>query len=77
VLTILDHAGPAYPGAGQAGDQVLRLASIGREIAYNDYQGGRFTGGRGERNDRNLIVPLGRPFPCDDAGECGPSSAGD
>jgi 3',5'-cyclic AMP phosphodiesterase CpdA len=94
VLTILDHAGPASPGGpqplcrrgastagcGRAGDQVLRLASIGREIAYNDYQGGRFTGGRGDRDDRNLIVPLGRPFPCDpgpDATECGPDSAGD
>jgi hypothetical protein len=74
VLTILDHAGPAYPGAGRAGDDVLRLASIGRELAYNDYQGGRFTGGRGDRDDRNLIVPLRRPFPCDDAGECGPAA---
>ena len=99
VLTILDHAGPAYPGGpqplcpgagtaqapfecGRAGEDVLRLASIGREIAYNDYQGGRFTGGRGDRADRNLIVPLGRPFPCDEeppgeedppgAGECAP-----
>jgi 3',5'-cyclic AMP phosphodiesterase CpdA len=69
VSTILDHDGPAYPGApgpdffaqGDAGDQVLRLASIGREISYNDYQGSR--GARGERQDRNVIVPLGKPPP--------------
>ena len=46
---------------GRAGEQPLRLASIGREIGYNDYQHGR--GARGERSDRNVIVPLGRPFP--------------
>jgi hypothetical protein len=46
---------------GQAGEQPLRLASIGREIGYNDYQRG--CGARGERSDRNVIVPLGRPFP--------------
>ena len=63
VLTMLDHAGPAYPGnsqtgfeTGTAGDQVLRLASIGREIAYNDYQGERTA--RGSRADRNVILPL-------------------
>ena len=84
VLTLLDHAGPPYPGGppplcaeserscGQAGEQVLRLASIGREIAYNDYQGGRFTGGRGDRADRNLLIPLGRPYPCEGPAECAP-----
>lgn len=69
VLTMLDHDGPAYPGApgpsffgqGDAGEQPLRLASIGREIAYNDYQGSR--GARGDRHDRNVIVPLGKPAP--------------
>jgi hypothetical protein len=51
----------------------VRLSSIGREIAYNDYQGSRAA--RGNRDDRNLIVPLGRPFPCPSAPvECGPSS---
>jgi hypothetical protein len=46
---------------GQAGEQPVRLSSIGREIAYNDYQHSR--GARGERSDRNAIVQLGRPAP--------------
>lgn len=69
VLTILDHDGPAYPGApgpnffgqGDAGQQPLRLASIGREIGFNDYQSSRSA--RGSREDRNVIVPLGKPPP--------------
>jgi hypothetical protein len=69
VLTILDHDGPANPGGptapqqdqGQAGNSVLRLGSIGRELAYNDYQGSR--GARGERQDRNVILPLDPPSP--------------
>jgi 3',5'-cyclic AMP phosphodiesterase CpdA len=69
VLTMLDHAGPAYPGAprpgemtrGDAGEQILRLAGIAREIAYNDYQASR--GATGERSDRNVIIPLHRPWP--------------
>ena len=69
VLTMLDHDGPANPGGpppnlderGDAGEQVIRLAGIGREIAYNDYQGS--PGARGDREDRNVIVPLGRPWP--------------
>ena len=69
VLTMLDHDGPPYPGGarpdgtaqGQAGEQVLRLASIGREIAYNDYQSNR--GARGAPVDRNVILPLGEPWP--------------
>jgi 3',5'-cyclic AMP phosphodiesterase CpdA len=73
VLTMLDHDGPAYPGArrpnvegtGDAGEQVLRLASISREIAYNDYQQNR--GGRGSRDDRNVIIALDRPWPYPDA----------
>jgi hypothetical protein len=89
VLTLMDHAGPANPGGapplctggsgaeqscGDAGDQVPRLAGIGRELSYNDYQAGKHSNGRGERDDRNLIVPLGRPFPCPSApAECGPS----
>ena len=66
VLTILDHAAPPDPGnprdgfeQGTAGDQVLRLASIARELAFNDYQGQR--GARGSRDDRNVVLPLGRP----------------
>jgi hypothetical protein len=69
VLTILDHDGPANPGGsksdeggqGSAGDSVKRLASIAREIAYNDYQGDR--GARGDREDRNVIVKTGKPWP--------------
>ena len=73
VLTVLDHGGPADPGGprdgfegGRAPDQVLRLASIARELAYNDYQGNR--GANGGRDDRNVILPLGRPAPPDTAG---------
>jgi metallophosphoesterase (TIGR03767 family) len=69
VLTMLDHDGPANPGGapqttdgqGQAADDVLRLAAIGREIAYNDYQGSR--GARGAPEDRNVIIVLDRPPP--------------
>lgn len=66
VLTMLDHAGPAFPGGpksgdeqGMAGDQVLDIASMGREIAYNDYQADR--GARGDPADRNLIIVLDPP----------------
>jgi metallophosphoesterase (TIGR03767 family) len=68
-LTILDHAGPPNPGApppagaagGQAGDSVLRLAGIGREISYNDYQASR--GARGAPEDRNVLIVVGQPPP--------------
>jgi hypothetical protein len=40
---------------------VPRLASIAREIAYNDYRGDR--GARGSRQDRNVILPTDRPPP--------------
>ena len=66
VLTILDHDGPPNPGGGttggQAGEQVLKLASIAREIAYNDYQGGRGAIGA-DPADRNAIIVLDRPWP--------------
>jgi 3',5'-cyclic AMP phosphodiesterase CpdA len=68
VLTMLDHLGGAKPGgrdeqadSGHAPDDIARLASIGREIAYNDYQGDR--GARGTRIDRNVILPTDRPPP--------------
>jgi 3',5'-cyclic AMP phosphodiesterase CpdA len=62
VLTMLDHLGAANPGgSGQAPDEVPRLSSIGRELAYNDYQGSRAA--RGGRQDRNVILPTGRPAP--------------
>jgi hypothetical protein len=60
-LTILDHDGPPNPGNGNAGEQPVKLASIGREIAYNDYQGSR--GARGEPSDRNVIVATDKPWP--------------
>jgi len=71
VLTILDHDGPANPGGappgrdgqGQAPNQVLRMAGIGREIGYNDYQAGQFSGAEGGREDRNVILPTDRPPP--------------
>jgi metallophosphoesterase (TIGR03767 family) len=68
-LTMIDHDGPPNPGGapathpdqGQAADDVLRLAAIGREIAYNDYQGSR--GARGAPEDRNLLIVIDRPPP--------------
>ena len=68
VLTMLDHAGPPNPGGpkptleaqGHAPEQVLRLASIGREIGYNDYQHSR--GASGEPEDRNTIIVLNKPW---------------
>jgi hypothetical protein len=68
VLTIVDHGGSPNPGArdeqadqGHAPDDVQRLSSIAREIAFNDYQGSR--GARGARTDRNVILPTDRPAP--------------
>ncbi len=68
-VTMLDHDGPPEPGnapampdaRGASGEQVLKLASIGRELAYNDYQGSR--GARGGEADRNAILPLAQPWP--------------
>ena len=42
---------------------MLRLASIGRELAFNDYQVYPAEGARGDRDDRNVIIPLERPWP--------------
>jgi 3',5'-cyclic AMP phosphodiesterase CpdA len=61
VLTMLDHAGPPNPGAAPADGSVTRLASIARELSYNDYQGAR--GARGTRQDRNVVLPLGDRAP--------------
>lgn len=68
-VTILDHDGPANPGnakpgddaLGAAGEQVLKLASISRELAYNDYQNSR--GSAGSPSDRNALLPLQQPWP--------------
>jgi hypothetical protein len=54
---------------GRSGEQVLKLASIGRELSYNDYQacsGAPGTCGRGSggaTSDRNVIIVLNRPWP--------------
>jgi metallophosphoesterase (TIGR03767 family) len=69
-VTMLDHDGPPNPGGappdpredGHAGEQVLKLASIGRELAYNDYQGSRGAAGASV-SDRNAILPLEQPWP--------------
>jgi hypothetical protein len=69
VLTMLDHDGPAYPGApgpdflgaGNAGELPIRLASIAREIGYNDYQASR--GAAGDKTDRNVIAVIPKPPP--------------
>ena len=72
VLTMLDHDGPENPGGappgsdglGQAGEEPLRLASMSRELAYNDYQ--PYRTGRGSREDRNVIIKTDRPWPYPD-----------
>ncbi|HEV2873718.1 MAG TPA: hypothetical protein VGW14_01100 [Thermoleophilaceae bacterium] len=61
VLTIVDHEGAPRPAAGWAGRSISRLASIARELAYNDYQGSRAA--RGKREDRNVIVKMNRSWP--------------
>jgi hypothetical protein len=61
VLTMLDHEGSPNPGEGNATPNIERLSSIARELAYNDYQGSR--GARGDRQDRNVILPTERPAP--------------
>lgn len=68
VLTMLDHAGPPRAGGpkpsldpkGHAPEQVLALASIGRELSYNDYQNGR--GSAGTTEDRNVIIVIDKPW---------------
>jgi hypothetical protein len=69
VLTMIDHDGAPNPGGpnapadgqGNSGDSVQRLSSIGRELAYNDYQGSR--GARGGPADRNVIIRTTKAFP--------------
>jgi hypothetical protein len=58
---MLDHSGPPDPGTAPADRSVPRLASIARELSYNDYQGSRAA--RGTRRDRNVVLPLGDRAP--------------
>jgi metallophosphoesterase (TIGR03767 family) len=68
VLTMLDHAGPPRAGGpqpsldpkGHAPEQVLALASVGRELAYNDWQNSRTS--MGDPQDRNVIIVIDKPW---------------
>ena len=79
--TIIDHAGPANPGSGPLDTQgvasqreVLRIASISRELACNDPnsnsggEGGPCASGKrrstseGKNRDRNVELILRNPF---------------
>ena len=42
-------------------EQVLHLASISRELSYNDYQNPRASAG--SPADRNALLPLAQPWP--------------
>jgi metallophosphoesterase (TIGR03767 family) len=57
--TMVDHAAPVTPGGG---DPVLRLASISRELAANDYQYGFASKGPGTAQDRNVELLVKAPF---------------
>ncbi|MFP5310609.1 MAG: TIGR03767 family metallophosphoesterase [Actinomycetes bacterium] len=57
-VTVVDHAGPAQ--ADVAAD-VLALASISRELAFNDPQGD-VAGALGEPGDRNVELVMAAPF---------------
>ena len=70
--TIVDHEAPPEPGAppqssggGAASDSVTRMASISRELAFNDYQSSHSDtgegGGRGSREDRNVELIVRKP----------------
>ncbi|MDQ3646718.1 MAG: TIGR03767 family metallophosphoesterase [Actinomycetota bacterium] len=54
--TMVDHAAPVRPGGS---DPVLKLASMSRELAANDYQR---KGGEGEAKDRNVELLIEAPF---------------
>ncbi|HEX2085680.1 MAG TPA: hypothetical protein VHF89_08365 [Solirubrobacteraceae bacterium] len=73
--TILDHAAPPDPGApqapregqGQSGDAVKRMASISRELSFNDFDARHNDttgdgGARGGREDRNVELIVRDPW---------------
>ncbi|WP_354699979.1 3',5'-cyclic adenosine monophosphate phosphodiesterase CpdA [Paraconexibacter sp. AEG42_29] len=67
--TVLDHAAPVAapaPGTAAAGMTELQLASIARELSYNDPQAGgknATVGGTGKPHDRNVELLLRDPRP--------------
>lgn len=73
--TIVDHNAPPNPGGapaekdgkGQAGKSVDRLASISRELSYNDPDANNGEDGRpdrrGGRDDRNVELLVKNPYP--------------
>lgn len=56
--TMVDHDAPIVPGSD---DDVLRLASISRELAANDFQAGFASSGPGKPEDRNVELLIRRP----------------
>ena len=62
--TLVDHAGPASPGAHPTGP--LALASLSRELSANDWQVNASPGGgdgpRGAVEDRNVELLVPAPF---------------
>ena len=68
LCTMVDHAAPVTPGGG---DEVLRLASIARELTANDYQYGFGSKGPGRPIDRNVELLLAAPFDLTTAGRPG------
>jgi metallophosphoesterase (TIGR03767 family) len=73
--TIVDHGGPAEPGGpdaprsgqGRAPDQPQRLASISRELSFNDPHANHDDtdgsgGGRGGEGDRNVELGIRDPY---------------
>ena len=56
--TMVDHDAPIVPGGS---DELLRLASISRELAANDFQAGFNSGGPGQAEDRNVELLIADP----------------
>jgi metallophosphoesterase (TIGR03767 family) len=64
--TMVDHAAPPEPGGGHATGSVKRLASISRELSYNDPDASNGEDGhsdaRGSRSDRNVELIVRDPY---------------
>lgn len=59
--TVLDHAAAPNPGGGPASASVSRLASISRELSYNDPD--KSDSARGDAQDRNVELLVRNPYP--------------